>query len=181
MKFLKCCKKDNTRASARVIDGKLILSFPDAMTPVLWQMDLSDAKASALEVQEDKKEKIFTLMLKTARGEAVKVASFTERSAALGGLMAAANALSSAHGQIRSATAGQDNLPGTPVRQRGIGRWGSVALFILLLFILINIWGAFAPRPSNSTKIAPMSATSGTPSTGEAGVPMSADDFLKNR
>ena len=42
-------------ASANVVDGKLILSFPHAQTPVLWQMDLAQAKASAIEVLKAEK------------------------------------------------------------------------------------------------------------------------------
>ena len=48
---IKAMGHGNYQSSARVVDGKLILSFPHALTPVVWQMDLSQTKASALEVQ----------------------------------------------------------------------------------------------------------------------------------
>ncbi|GJL85437.1 MAG: hypothetical protein DHS20C02_12120 [Micavibrio sp.] len=180
MRNLLVTKKN--KAAARVVDGKLILSFPDAITPVLWQMDLDEAKASALEVQENKKDKIYTLALKTPRGEAVDIAAFDERTEAVNGLMAASHALSSAHGQIRpaSASAAPGNVPSGATsgpREKGIGKWGGIALLLVFLFILINVWGSLATRTTASSKISP---TTFTPSS-EAGVPMSADDFLKNR
>ena len=57
-------KQDNTQTTqsiANVVDGKLILSLPEAATPVIWQMDLEQAQSCALEVKEDKKSKQFNL------------------------------------------------------------------------------------------------------------------------
>ena len=57
--MLQMLKKDKTKTtSASVVDGKLILSFPHAQTPVLWQMDLTQAKASSLEVTKSEKGKV---------------------------------------------------------------------------------------------------------------------------
>ncbi len=172
-------KTKKNKASARVVDGKLILSFPDALTPVLWQMDLDEAKASALEVQENKKDNIYTLTLKTPRGEAVDVASFSDRDTAVKGLMAASQALSAAHGQIRPAAAQNNAQAGAalPPREKGIGKWGGIALFVVFLFVLINVWSSLVPRSASQSKTL---STTLSPS-GEAGVPMSADDFLQNR
>ena len=71
-------KMHKNNASASVVDGKLILSFPHAQTPVIWQMDLAEAKASALEVLKAEKGTDFTLTLKTQKGEKVKIDLFFE-------------------------------------------------------------------------------------------------------
>ena len=77
-------KKTNKRASAKVVDGKLILSLPDALTPVVWQMDLAHAKASALEVRcNNEAMNAYTLTLKTPKGETIEVAAFDERENAM--------------------------------------------------------------------------------------------------
>ena len=53
-------------ASAKVVDGTLILSLPDAISPVVWRMELGHAKSSAIEVREQDNG-TFMLTLKTAR------------------------------------------------------------------------------------------------------------------
>ena len=53
-----CIKKfmgHKNKTSAKVVEGKLILSCPGAEIPVVWQMDLNEAKACAFEVQCDEK------------------------------------------------------------------------------------------------------------------------------
>lgn len=97
-------------ASARVVDGKLILSFPDAVKPVLWQMDLVSAKASALEVDQLSGEAgaggqggQAALILKTPKGEQTTIAVFESRDAALSALMTVGAALGCAQGRIRGA------------------------------------------------------------------------------
>src|SRR5690606_21303301 len=57
----------NYAASASVVDGTLIISLPDAITPVVWRFALGQAKASALEVRPQD-DGTFMLLLKTPRG-----------------------------------------------------------------------------------------------------------------
>jgi hypothetical protein len=183
---MKSTGKNNS--SARVVDGKLILSYPEALTPVVWQMDLAQAKASALEVRETKGN--FSLVLKTAKGETVEVAPFATKDEAVAALMAAARALENAHGQIRPASVAANESNGValsmPVRGKS-SRLKTGLLGIGLIIVLLFIWTSLAPRP-------PRSLSSGSPSASSAGsapqsfgqqeengVPLSADEFLLKR
>lgn len=172
------------KSSASVVEGKLILSFPYAKRPTVWQMDLTEVKASALEVLEEKKE--FSLFVKTPKGERVEIAPFETKEDAVEGLMAASNALENAQGQIRptaSATAEEhhtqhaQHLP-PRARKRHPERWIMGITGIIVVFILWSILVSMSPPPpGTATGINQATATS----QGSAGVPIPADDFLKNR
>ena len=174
-------------ASARVVDGKLILSYPDAITPVVWQMDLSTARASALEVLENAKGH-FILTLKTMKGESADIAPFETKAAAVDALMAASRALENAHGRIRtggeaiSSAAPPASITATAHEKSGRGRkWAAGLLAFLLIAFLIGVWGSIAPRAPMSVDNAaggPVSSSPTGASSNEAGVPLSADDFL---
>ncbi len=169
-------------SSANVVDGKLILSFPDALTPVVWQMDLTHAKASALEVRETKEGGAFTLTLKNPKDETVDIASFEKRTQAVEGLMAASKALANAHGQIRPVTATSSSATVQQAKQSSPGKWITAIIAIVLLVVLFGIWGSLAPEtPGNYAQpgLGPAAATSSP--ANEAGVPISADDFLRSR
>ncbi len=182
---LEAIAKRNETGSVKVVDGKLIMSFPDAITPVLWQMDLSEAKASALEVHEDEENKSHTLTLKTPRGEAVGIASFEERSHAVDGLMAASRALESAHGHIRpGANPPAQNGKQTPAPHQthtpGKGKWVGVIIGIAFIFVLMTLWGTLVPRSSTGLSTASTSF-GGSGAQNATGVPVSADDFLRGQ
>lgn len=174
-------------ASARVVDGKLILSYPDAITPVVWQMDLSTAKASALEVRENEKGN-FILALKTMKGENADIAPFSTKDAAVNALMAASRALENAHGQIRvggeaiSSATPSASIAITAQKKSGRGsKWAAGFLAFLLIAFLVGVWGSIAPRSPISVYNAaggPVSASPTRASNNEAGVPLSADEFL---
>lgn len=180
--MLSVLKANKSKASASVVDGKLILSFPHAQTPVLWQMDLAQAKASAIEVLKAEKGTDFTLTLKTQKGEKVIVASFETREEALEGLMAASKALENAHGNIQiAANEDQKIAHARPAKKAGKGQWLTGILSVLALIILFGLWSSIAPRPpsgyqgTSATDTAAAQQNSAAQSTG---VPVSADDFL---
>ncbi len=164
------------QGSARVVDGKLILSYPHALTPTVWQMDMAHAKASSLEVNE--KAGSFLLVLKTPNGGATDIATFEKRTQAIDALMAASCALEKGQGQIRPASESGQAIYMTPEKKGG-SKWIAVLLGLLLLFILFNVWGAMSPRlPSateGTTSLAPVSKSDNQP---ENGVPLSADAVL---
>lgn len=166
----------NSHGSARVVDGKLILSFPHAITPVVWQMDLTQAKSSALEVHENKDKGTATLVLKTPGGANTDIAPFEQKAQAVSALMAVSRALESAQGQIRPVET--VNYTGiAPRRSFAPGKWLAIFLGILLLIILFNIWGSNLPRPPSGLEgdsINPVSQSAPV----ESGVPLSADEFL---
>ncbi len=173
-------KKD---ASASVVDGKLILSFPYAHTPVVWQMDLAQVKASSLEVLHNEDAGLYTLTMKTPKGEKIDAAQFSVRSDAVGGLMAASKALENAHGRIHQHAEGQSIGTGSmvhiakPQRKR---RWVMVVVGLFVVFILFNLWVAMIPREPGSFQQSAVAPQAQTPAD-TAGVPMSADDFLSNQ
>lgn len=170
-------------SSARVVDGKLILSFPHALTPVVWQMDLAQAKASALEVRENATKNNYTLVLKSPRSDDHDIASFETRAQAVEALMAVARAFESAHGQIRplAATGNESYTTSAHPHQRpgrGAGKWIAAILGVLLFLILLNIWGSFLPRYPEGVSGRPIAPSSANAAPSQSGVPLSADDFL---
>jgi hypothetical protein len=175
-------------ASASVVDGKLILSLPDAITPVVWQMDFSSVKASALEVRETK-EGTFTLTLKTPKGEALDIAPFAKRDQAVNGLMAAARALENAQGRIHPGASGSLNetqghgihIVQQPKQRGSAGKWIGTIAALVVLVVLIGIWGSLAPRPPGGVAGAAAETPSSLAPQRTPGVPQSADEFLKGQ
>ncbi len=183
----------NYSATASVVDGTLILSLPDALTPVVWRLDLSHAKASALEVR-DHEDGSFILLLKTPRGDVNEIARFSTRGRAITALMSVTHAMEQSHGQFRPAAyAGEPyNAAHLPVPVRGkkgkphsghsnsnskgwIGGIIAIALIIFLGGVAMNM----GPKLVSSN--AALAPAAGIVPSQAAGVPVSADDFLNNR
>lgn len=177
----------NYTASASVVDGMLILSLPDAITPVVWRLELGNVKASALEVRGEDAEN-FSLVLKTQRGDVNTVAVFASRGRAVAALMAVTRAMERTQRQNYPAANDADYNPSqlpVPVRGNGAKRPGAqgdrnvtgaviaLAVIAALIFVLLHM----GPRTVMS-----QAAPAGQAKSAEtAGVPVSADDFLKNR
>lgn len=177
----------SSHSSARVVDGKLILSLPHALTPVVWQMDMTQAKASALEVRENGGKNTFSLILKTPRGEDTEIAPFETRAQAVEALMSVARALENAQGQIRpfpeTTGLGGGEAAYRPAKSRSLGKWVAGILSVLLLLILVNIWGSLLPRDPEGVSGRPIDPVSldSAPAAKSSGVPVSADDFLNGQ
>ena len=176
----------NYKNSAQVVDGKLILTFPGAVTPVVWQMDLVDVKASSIEVN-DNKVAGFDLVLKTPKGESVHVASFEKKEEAVDGLMAASQAMERAHGQIILGAPSDASSAGLKIKSlsssghgRGILKgvlW--VVGGLLVIVVLMNILASMTAGPvSNGRSFERISSVD---AVRKSGVPVSADDFLRKR
>lgn len=161
-------------SSACVVDGTLVLTLPDAISPVVWRMDLGQAKASALEVR-DNGDKTYSLVLKTPRGDVNEIAPFAQRQQAIKALMAVSHAMEHAHGQTRPVSVAAANDAGG--RKKGRVMTSIVAVLLLLFLILIFINMGPQVLPVTDT------AATGAAVTGEAqpGTPVSADDFLRGR
>lgn len=175
-------------SSARVVDGTLIISLPQAITPVVWRMELGHVRASALEVRQQ--ENAYMLTLKTPKGDVNDIAPFDTRGKAVQALMAVSRAMEQAHGQMRpyaaANTTGVTNLPAVrPENTKPAGKGQFIAglvgtaLLIGLITVFVNISKPqnIAPASGESSSIA--DHNSSTPGT--TGVPQSADDFLNNR
>lgn len=181
-------------SSASVVDGTLVLSLPDAITPTVWRLELVHVKASALEVrpQDDGS---FVLVLKTPRGDVNQIAAYETKGRAVTALMAVTRAMENAHGQfgpVHAANASTHDynpaqLPVVPPRKHkrpsGGKNWAGAVAAVIAIIILSAVLLSMTPQPmtslSNTNPAAGTSATAGAPVTN--GVAVSADEFLKNQ
>lgn len=176
-------------SSAKVVDGTLVLSLPDALSPIVWRMELGHVKASALEVR-DADNDTFVLTLKTPREDVHDIAPFATRAAAIKALMAVSHALEQQHytaPAAAAAAANDTNETAAPTPQslgKATGKkskalTGLIALLILggLIMLLMNMTPKSASFPGVSDQTA---SFAGNPAA-TTGVPVSADDFLRAR
>ena len=179
-------KKCNSNSAARVVDGKLILSFPKAVTPVVWQVDLSDVKASRFEIVHDEKASTYALHMIKPTGKPMSIAEFADQDSATIALMDTADALTQVHsgsgscGSNNSGAASQGDKKQPSTFKTII--W-TVLVLLALLFIVPYIIGrsAPAPNPINSGSSVNTSRNNIAPVPAAAGVPVSADDFLRGQ
>ena len=173
-------------ASAKVVDGTLILSLPDAIDPVVWRMDLGHVRASAIEVRSQD-DGSFMLTLKTPKGDVNDIAPYATRSRAVGALVAISRAMEQARGEIRATGPGHaaNDTAAAYVapKEDGFtaGRLLAGIIGLILVVGLISLMVRMSPAPEN---ISPAGgAGEHMPALGEtpAGEAVSADDFLRNR
>ena len=177
-------------SSVKIVDGKLILSLPDAQTPVVWQMDLQHAQSSAFTVQEDKKAKNFSLVLKTGEGKAEEIAPFETKEQAVEILMETSEILQNAHGQIKPVSVVASTGAAAPVaaaqKEEGSDKLGAI-LAVALIVVLVFVWTVSSSGPTRTTQGTSAESASASTLSGNvdarqsSGVPVSADDFLSNR
>lgn len=169
-----CCEY---KSSAKVVDGNLILSLPNAVNPIVWRMELGSVKASALEVREGTNGQSL-LILKTAKGEAHEIAPFTSRDQAVHALMRVSAALQSAEGQIASSSA-----PAAPhlEKERGSSKKWLIALGVVLLLIFLMAWvgSNSSSVQTGGADLATEQMPSGATDDSTSGVPQSADQMLR--
>ena len=182
-----CCsknKKAQTGTTAQLVDGSLVMSMPDALTPAVWRYDLGSSKDVVFQVEEDDKgQHVFMALV----GKTTKVvASYETKDMAVNALMAASTALE--HGQQHGHACGHTHKQNAAAGHGGaapeksgkghmIASLAGLAILALLIFMLMN---AQPTRLDSgvSESAAPAGAVSGG---SQAGVPMSADDFLRQR
>lgn len=191
MKFKKGETMQVQNDSAVIVDGKLVLTLPDAVSPVVWQMDLDDVKSAALEVQFDKASDTHSLVMKQAGGNTLEVAKFEDKPKAVEALMAASQALRGAQGKIRPQpqvvqqvpyAAPQMHIIGSPANtnNQSSGRGGAM-IAIALVVVLIIVWLVSIP---GGGEVSPAVGGGDVASAGDAqpaGVAVSADDFLSKQ
>lgn len=175
-------KQKNSKATALVVDGKLILSFPSAASPVLWQMDLNEVQSCAFEVIEGKDQHSFALVMKNPKGETIQIAPFISREQAIDGLLSASDALKNAHGKIRPANTSSGPSGGyyqaahKPHGRFWLKTFGVLAGIIVFLMIVSAV---MAPRGPGALQNTTGQENTGVNTARDAGIPMSADDFLR--
>jgi len=180
--------------SAKVTDGRLVLSLPDAETPALWIMDLNDAATSVMRLENDK-QGFFVIKKHSGKAVAETVAVYRDRKAGERALVKATYALEKARDLgVRKA------IDGRPVIIRPASRLARAFNIFLFIWFVLHITGgdtmmynlfftsrldqraaaigaveraqADAQPQQQAAPAAPVTAKS-------TGVPMSADDFLK--
>lgn len=168
-------------STAKVIDGVLILSLPDAISPVVWQMELGQSKSSALEIRDNGQNQ-FVLTLKTPRQDVLDIAVYTNRDLAIKALLVTSAALEKAQGHLKSSPTSPTNgypVPVLSLSPKAGSSFGSLirkiltlsaviagaVLFILLILFVVAKLFLSPPSASRVSDAAPISA----------------DEFLENR
>lgn len=180
---------DSFQSSAKVVDGTLIISLPDALNPIVWRMELGSVKASALEVRPGN-EDTFMLSLKTPKGEVHDVAPFDSRERAVQALMRVSTALQNASGKMTApslvATSGASTAQDMPSSPALSGAGSSPLKWLVALGCVVVVIFLFSKMSNLAQQYAISKQTGGQPSTsftgassGESGVPQSADDVLR--
>lgn len=179
MLLTKKTSTDDYLPSAKIIDGTLILTLPNAVSPVVWQMELGQSKSSALEVRANDNNQ-FTLVLKTPRQDVQDIATFANKEAAVEALLVTSKAMEAGSGQLHPNARSHYPLPVvTHQNSNGFSFFlffkkllkfiGWVILTLVILMTLIFI----------ASKLISATGT-GSSSIGTNG-PISADEFLESQ
>lgn len=158
-------------ASAKVVDGKLILSFPESHPPTLWQMDFSAASLSSLRI-ESQNDTSSALILSAPKSDPITLATFPDHATALSHLVAISKTLQNSKGRIRTTPPAPGKTP-TTVFKKLLLILGGLTLGLLGLTLINALWTS-----STQHKKPPSGSDLTTP---RDGVPMTADDYLKGR
>lgn len=164
-------KRKRTNASAKVVDGNLIISLPEAKNPVVWRMALGEARAAAIEVVARKNEHV--LILKTAKGETTDIAPFDTREDATEALMAISHAMENAGGNIKPSAAATTGATTAIAKDGAAWKWLLPLALILAALFFFSRTASMTTTQSFDSVSAP--TTSGA---SDVGVPLSADSFL---
>lgn len=166
--------KPSYHSTAKVVDGSLVLSLPDALIPTVMRMDLEEVRAAALEVTPRKE--TYVLTLKMSKDNVRDIAPFETREQAVAALMAASQALEK--GSARTAYVPADEH--RAVSSGSALKWIGAVGVVLILFWIVNSMGSQIPRPPAPEGNAATASATGTGASDAAatGVPLSADDYL---
>lgn len=192
--MISCLKNMSCRQRARghVVDGALVLSFPHAVSPVVWRWDLAQAKAAAFEVLQNNQGQS-VLSLKTTDDQKHNIAVFQNNHEAIEALMAASRALEKSPGGHGGTPAANDaGTTGTkPLASASAFDSSSEAVkWVIAIAGVLAVLGLFyyltsvTPRTITGLTSAAATATAtndGEPANDAAGVPLSADAFLKGQ
>lgn len=161
-------------ADVRVIDGSLVLSFPHAAEPVVWRMNLAQAKEAGFEIREAKGK--FQLMQKSG-GQSNDIATFDSRGDAVDALMRVSNALQGGRAPANDTAAGL-------MKNEGV-QWAIAIVGVIVVASLFFYLTRVTPVESDLTAGASTASSTGASSSSDpqtsTGVPVSADDFLRGQ
>lgn len=165
-------KRAKTNASAKVVEGNLIISLPNAKNPVVWRMALGEARAAAIEVVPRDADHV--LVLKTAKGETTDIAPFDTREAATEALMAVSHAMENSGGHIKPSATSADRST-TATKDGPAWKW---LIPLALILAALFFFSRTASMTTITTQDTSTVGTSTTGGSGDVGVPLSADSFL---
>ena len=172
--------------TADVVDGVLILSMPEAVSPAVWQYDVSSSKDMTFQIEENGPD-AFSFVALGVDADKKEIAVFADKETALAALMATSNALRGAHGKIKpvseavSANKAPFAAPLSPREDVPRGHMFAVTGGLLILAILVYITLSGGPQRiemQDSNVTTPSGAQSNAAAVGE---PVSADAFLMQR
>ena len=165
-----------------IAGNKLILSLPEAHSPVVWQMGLDSAQSSAFTISEDKKKKIFALVSKDQDGSETVIADFKNKDDAVAILMQTSEVLQSGASTPNAAQSSDAANQNANVPKDKSDKYGALIAFALIV-VLFSVW-----MMSASSKIEDATGVYGSPQAElsvspreSSGVAVSADDFLSNQ
>lgn len=181
-------------SSAKVVDGRLVLSLMNAVKPVVWQFDISVVQSSAIELRETNGGET-TLVIKSPNQPQHDIASFETPAAAMHVLGLIGRAMERAMGQMHTTQSGTYPPPAiipqplfTGIKGAVLKGIGNILMTFLVLFLLVIaiIW--FIPLsgspdqqqyPSiNQSEQNLIQDKSNTTTLAPAGTSQSADEFL---
>ncbi|MBU6234653.1 MAG: hypothetical protein KGQ41_02315 [Alphaproteobacteria bacterium] len=165
-------------SSAKVADGRLILSMPDAETPVIWVMELDDGASSVIRLENDKQGNNI-LKKYGGKGAAETVAVYRNRNKAESALAKISCALEKAR---NSRVHVGPNAQPVIIRPASLpARIFTAFLYLWFIVYLGSSLSGYLTAIEQSAGLIPQNtqaaATIGP--VNETGVPQSADDFLK--
>lgn len=197
------------KASAKIDNGRLILSMPDAETPALWMLDMSDALTTVIRVEADK-QGLYVLKKHGGKGAPETIGVYRNKMHAICTLNTITRTLDKARYNTASQTKNIDYITRTLVIIMfiwfALARIGNVDQFLLNWAFPPSSQTASMPnispdemarydaqiteiisRMSNEQGLVPIipgtqpKASPPAPKAGQAGYPQSADEFLLNR
>ena len=184
-------KHAHYQPSARVVDGTLVLTLPNARTPTVWRMGLEAASAASFQVVQAGDRDGHTLVMSAPDDQQYDIASFDDRDAAIEALLAASGAMQDAGHKEQAASPGapdyiqvapaakfqHDAQRGRSGRGRGVLIAAGVALIVILLYMIANT----GPQRFGPNAGVADSAGSGTRTGGAQQRSMSAEQFLQQK
>jgi hypothetical protein len=166
-------------STAKVVDGSLILSLPDATIPVVMRLSLEEAKSAAFTVIE--KDNKFILRVTLSEKDSRDIAPYEEKEKAVSALMAASSAL-----EKGSRYASNDNrMSGDTLKN--IAKWGAALGVLFFLYVVISSLSSSLPRAPitanvqnqmNNAPATSANAPTATSPRATTGVAVPADQFL---
>ena len=185
--------------TAKLADGRLVLSLPDAQTPVIWVMDLKDASTSVLRLETDR-QGLFIIRRHSGKAAAEAVAVYRDAKQAARAMKVAARGLSNAQCTLKGAD-------GKPVIIRPASKLARAFNIFLFIWFVAHISGVetrfvqwlvsdtaqvaaaqsqimLPPTMQQALPASPAQAPAPTEEQSgqvKVGVPMSADDVLGKR